>query len=329
MKKAFKNIACMGGLLTLLISVGCGEKDKGSPPAGLSGLEAVEGLPGRIDIKWNMPSEDDNIYQIKVSYYDHRLKKDVLRVASAYSSAIEIPDTRQRYGQYTVTLQAFSADGVGGAPQTVTAVSGPALGYYITGSVSDTVELPLTVASLYTNAQEPSEGPIANLLDNDKSTFFHSTWSSGKWSANTALFLGDKHYLQVDLGVALNAADYFSFYYAPRNNASNHRAPTDFDLYGSLDGDSVAASKWVLIKNFTKDDDNLPTDQATEYRSPILQVDEPIQYIRLSVNHTLSSGGTADGTANSGIYFTMSELKIYTYKGEQKWYNPETDEEEL
>lgn len=313
----------MGSLLALL-GVGCGEKDKGAPPAGISGLEAIGELPGQIELKWNMPSEGDNIYQIKVTYRDPLLKKDVLRVASAYSEGMLIPDTRQRYGAYAFTVQPFSHTDVAGTAQTASAISGPAPGYYTTGNISDTVELPLTAASLYTNAQQSTEGPIASLLDNDKSTFFHTTWSSGQWTANASLFLGDKHYLQVNLGVELSAGEYFSFYYAPRNNANNK--PIDFDLYGSMVGDTASLANnedWFLIKNFNKEDDGLPDDATTEYRSPLLQVTAPMQYIRLSVNKTNN-----DGKANNAVFWTMSEFKIFTYKASQVWYNPETDEKD-
>jgi hypothetical protein len=320
MKKVLKSMACLAGAMALLTAAGCGGKDKGSPPAELRGLEA-EGLPGQILLKWSLPSEADNIHQVKVTYYDHRLKMSVMRVASAYAEAMEIPETRERYGSYSFSVQPFSRDAEG-AVQTVTATSGPAQGRWIMGSISDTLLLPLVEASLYTNAQEPSEGPVKNLLDGDKTTFFHSTWSSGKWAA-TSYFLGNKHYLQVDLGRVLSASDYFSFYYAPRNNANNK--PTDFDLYGSIVGDTIGVeANWFLVKNYTKADDNLPDDASTEYYSPILSVPAPMQFIRLSVNKTNN-----EGTANSAMFWTMSELKIWTYKADVVWYNPETDEEEL
>lgn len=50
--------------------------------------------------------------------------------------------------------------------------------------------IPITAAMLSTNAQEPSEGPIANLLDGNVETFFHSLWSST---------INEKHYIQVTL----------------------------------------------------------------------------------------------------------------------------------
>lgn len=47
-------------------------------------------------------------------------------------------------------------------------------------------------SQLLSNAVEPTEGSLAALIDNDRSTFFHTTWTE----MNTT---GDLHYLQVDL----------------------------------------------------------------------------------------------------------------------------------
>ena len=40
-------------------------------------------------------------------------------------------------------------------------------------------EIELTVKNFSTNAQEESEGPMEYICDDNRSTFFHSTWSSG------------------------------------------------------------------------------------------------------------------------------------------------------
>jgi hypothetical protein len=319
MKKVLKNMACMAGAMALLAAAGCKDSDKGTPPAGLSGLEAA-GLPGEILLTWNLPSQDDNIHQIKVTYYDPLIKKDVMRVASAYAESMVIPDTRARYGEYTFTVWPCSRD-ADGAAQVVSAVSDSAKGYWIMSN-RDSMQLPRTAADLYTNAQEPTEGPIENLLDNNRETFFHTTWGSGKWSADTS-FLGNKHYLQIDLGQVLSADDsyYFNFYYAPRNNANNK--PVDFDLYGSLVKESDK-NHWFLIKNFTKENDNLPDDASTDYNSQVFPVTSSMQYIRLSVNKTNN-----DAKANEAVFWTMSEFRLWVYKAVQVWYDPEKDEVEL
>lgn len=325
MKNFLRNAGYAGCMSVLLAAAGCSGSEDKTPPADITGLRGVDGLPGQIALRWDLPDENSNIHQVKVTYYDHLSKKEALRVASVYADSINIPNTRRRYGEYTFSVQPFSRSGVGGTVQTVKATSGNAPGYYITGQVSDTTLLPLKAENLYTNAQQTTEGPIANLLDDDKSTFFHTTWTGGAWTASSDKLLGDLHFLQVDFGKVLTyPGDYFSFYYAPRNNADNK--PTDFDLYGSLTADDsteTGKAGWFLIKNFTKDGDNLPTDNTTEYRSPLLAVEQPLQYIRIAVKATNN-----DGKANNAVFWTMSEFKIWTYKASQVYYDPEKDEQE-
>ena len=67
-------------------------------------------------------------------------------------------------------------------------------------------EIKLEAHNFSTNAQESSEGPVADICDGDRSTYFHSTWSSGA---------SDYHYLRVELPKALSA---FSFKYYTRNS---------------------------------------------------------------------------------------------------------------
>ncbi|MDR3365441.1 MAG: carbohydrate-binding protein [Prevotellaceae bacterium] len=321
MKTLLKNMAYAGCMGALLCAASCGSEDEGVRPADITGLRGVSGLPGQIALRWDLPSESSNIHQVKVTYYDKLTKKEALRVASIYSDSINIPNTRQRYGEYTFSVQPFSSSGVGGTKQQVTATSGAAPGRWVTGQISDTALVALTTETLTTNAQEPTEGPIANLLDDSKSTFFHTTWSGGKWAASSTSFLGDKHYIQVDFGRMLQpSVDYFSFYYAPRDR--DNGKPIDFDLYGSLTADT-SAGEWFLIKKFTKDGDNLPTDKTTEYRSPVLSVAQPMQYFRLAVNET-----NTNEKANGAAWWHMSEFKVWTYKASQVYYDPEKEEKD-
>ena len=67
--------------------------------------------------------------------------------------------------------------------------------------------IPLTANNFYTNAQEVIEGPIADICDNNKDTYWHSSWTSG---------VGEYHYLEVTLptGIDLNT---FSFRWVSRD----------------------------------------------------------------------------------------------------------------
>lgn len=244
-------------------------------PVEITNLTA-ESTPGRIVLRWDTP-EESNIRYVEVNYYDPLQKKDVMRTASIYADSIEIPDTRKKYGEYTFKVQTVSATGDKGAIQTITQTSEAA------PITTVSTQIALTAADLSTNAQEPSEGPIANLLDGNTSTFFHTAWS---------VTIAAPHWLQVNLKQEITGS--YSFYYAPRNNANNK--PTNFDLMGSMDGED-----WFLIKNFTKEKDGLPVTSTGTFTSGVYQVETPFNQIRIVVKET-----------NTGsIFWTMSEFKFY------------------
>lgn len=244
-------------------------------PVEITNLTA-ESTPGRIVLRWDTP-EESNIRYVEVNYYDPLQKKDVMRTASIYADSIEIPDTRKKYGEYTFKVQTVSATGDKGAIQTITQTSEAA------PITTVSTQIALTAADLSTNAQEPSEGPIANLLDGNTSTFFHTAWS---------VTIAAPHWLQVNLKQEITGS--YSFYYAPRNNANNK--PTNFDLMGSMDGED-----WFLIKNFTKEKDGLPVTSTGTFTSDVYQVETPFSQIRIVVKET-----------NTGsIFWTMSEFKFY------------------
>ncbi|MDR3118391.1 MAG: discoidin domain-containing protein [Mediterranea sp.] len=276
MKKTIITIACTG-LLTLGLT-GCDDKES-IVPAPVANLH-YDTTPGRIVLRWDT-IVDANTRYVQVDFYNPLTRKDERRLASVYADSIEIPDTRQKYGEYNFLVKTVSPTNDYSVVETITAQSEPAIQTWIPTSVKLTAEM------LSTNAQEPSEGPIANLLDDNTSTFFHTKWSSPV----PAL----PHYMTVALPVTINS--WWSIYYAPRNNANNK--PTDFDLLGSTDG-----TTWFPIKNFTQEADGLPVDRTTAYTSERMNAsDKPFSYLRYSVNKT----------NNNTTFWTMSEFKIYTW----------------
>lgn len=244
-------------------------------PSTISNLTA-ESLPGAIKLKWTR-EEPISYEYLKVEYFDHLLQKDVMKLASSYSDTILIEDTRAKFGDYNFKITPVSKTQTTGSTLNITARSGKAPASFVSNMIE------LTASDLSTNAQEPSEGPIAALLDGNTSTFFHTAWSVG---------IPGPHWMQVNLKKELS--QYYSFYYAPRGNANNK--PTDFDLLGSTDG-----NEWFLIKNFTQEEDGLPTSSSATYTSPILKVERPFSQIKISVNKT----------NNGSVSWTMSEFKFY------------------
>ena len=79
---------------------------------------------------------------------------------------------------------------------------------------------------LWTNAQSGKEGPIANLIDDNTGTHFHTDYSGGNTTSGN-------HYIAVDLGSG-NKLNNFKFDYTTRNGGSND-FPDKIIVYGSDD----------------------------------------------------------------------------------------------
>ncbi|MGQ1943984.1 BT_3987 domain-containing protein [Ornithobacterium rhinotracheale] len=145
--------------------------------------------------------------------------------------------------------------------------------------------IPLTADMLSTNAQEPSEGPIANIIDNNPATFFHSVWS------NAGMVKGKPHNIQINLKKSVTN---FAFSYQNRNNENGK--PTTIKVSVSNDGTS-----WRELKTLN---DNLPTGASSKYNSPVMtSTDGAFQYVLLEVMKT--NGGSAP------TFFNMAELSVY------------------
>ena len=141
-------------------------------------------------------------------------------------------------------------------------------------------KFPLKADMLSSNAVEPREGSLANLLDGNVSTFFHSLWSSK---------ISEKHWLQVNLPESLN---YFQFNYTNRQSNGN-AALKDFDVMVGPDD-----SHLTLLRNFTLSD-GLPTGGAGTFASPELKTEQPIKVIRFVCNKSFG-----------GQFWVWSELSI-------------------
>lgn len=168
----------------------------------------------------------------------------------------------------------------------------------------------------FTNAQETSEGEYPAgypecLVDNDESTYFHSSWS------NTA-YAGLTHYLGVDLGEAMQ---YLTLKYSRRNNNGNGTPKTIHvyavnDTTGTYNGTCPWTDQGYLT--FTYPYASNATYTAGEIANftglASVALDAPYKYIRLDVEHTMT-----DATSNGNLFFHLSEMHLY--KGE---YDPAT-----
>lgn len=148
--------------------------------------------------------------------------------------------------------------------------------------------IPITAAMLSTNAQEPSEGPIANLLDGNVETFFHSLWSST---------INEKHYIQVTLPETYSKV--WIRYCNRHNNANN--SLLYFYLYTGTSNDNLE-----FYKMYGWDTDGLKYGKA-EWSTVSAEFSTPQSVFRIEEYRTLAD--QADGIH----FFSMSELEMYGY----------------
>lgn len=152
-------------------------------------------------------------------------------------------------------------------------------------------------ASQYsTNAQEPNEGPISNLIDGNEGTFFHSSWS--KDAPNPE----EPHYIQVSLNSEIKS---FYFYTKKRSNSENNR-PTKIKISVSSDGEVFNE-----VKTLTENDGLI---QNNDYTSPKIEAEKSFKYIRFEVIST-NSGNSGNNNGIKQPFFSYSEF--YVFDGEK------------
>lgn len=140
--------------------------------------------------------------------------------------------------------------------------------------------IPLTTDMLSTNAQEPSEGPIADLIDGNPNTYFHSAWS---------VWVDQPHYFAITLPSQITRV---SFEYQNRNNANGKTQDVVIWVFDGTD-----------FIQLTQINEGLPTAAASVYSSNTFVSEKPFKQFFFQVMRTNS------GTAPT--FFNMAEFKLY------------------
>ena len=164
-------------------------------------------------------------------------------------------------------------------------------------SGGDVVEVPLTADMLYTNKpSQSSNESLANLLDGNPNSIFHSTWGS----ANNAT-VNVNTYITIDLPESL---ENIKVYYKCRPSTGYN--PLVWEIYGSNDG-----FNWTLVTTLDYIKDNMPRGGAgQEFTSPEIALGR--SYSKLKILQTSGE--------YSKNHMVLSELRIYKVV-------PETTEE--
>lgn len=219
-------VALLGGLTMSLTS--CANKIDGPEwkkgniaPAAISN-PSYTSTPGEIVVKWDSEeaTQSKDLFYVRATYFDPYTNEEVKVLGSGYADSVVMHDTYRAAGAYTVTLTPVSSTGAEGAPVTIDVVSEP-VESSVTMLAPDTYEqIPLTVDNASTNAQEPREGPISALFDNNIDTYFHTIWSGS---------ISEPHYLQIDLNEPVDAIQ-ISFITRKHNNTD--QGVKRADVYG-------------------------------------------------------------------------------------------------
>ena len=126
--------------------------------------------------------------------------------------------------------------------------------FYMYDADGELIEL--TADNFSTNAQESSEGPIANICDGDISTYFHSDWHNN---------VKENHYIEVSLPEGLDLTT-FSFGWIDRGNRQNIPLVVEVSSLSTATADlmaAIAAAKTQLP--YTGTDPGFYKDDVSSY----------------------------------------------------------------
>lgn len=268
-------------------------KEEAIVPGTISNLRA-EAREGAVILRWDVPA-DSSYFYLKVTYNDPWQQKDRIKQVSIYADSLLVDGMLNRFGDYTFTVQPYSRTHTPGAPLTYEASCDPLQPTY---TVFSERELKLTADNLETNAQEPSEGPIANLIDGNNDTFFHTRWSGTVPPA--------PHYLQLNFSAPL-AEQGFKFKFRNRHNNDANK-PQTIEILISEDGETFVP--------LTTLNEGMPTVRGSEYTSPTIMFVDHFQPKHIRFNVTETNNGT--------VFFTMAEF--WYYECVIGTYDPETED---
>jgi len=144
---------------------------------------------------------------------------------------------------------------------------------------------------LSTNAQETSEGPIANLIDGNTNTYFHSTWN-----ANNAI--DANHNLQVSLPGNELTEILIKYYTRTQNN--NNR-PTTIEVYGGKTVEGTTTWGEAPFTTLTTNDGLGNVSGEVRFTA-----DQVYDAFRFDVTATNSGAKCGDH-----VFFTYSEFNLY------------------
>ena len=175
--------------------------------------------------------------------------------------------------------------------------------------------LVLDAAQLESNAVESSEGALANLLDGDYTTYFHTAWHAAD-GPDPATW----HNIQADLGKPVSA---LALKYARRSQNPNGCNPT---LIQVLSTNDLESGEWTdngtVTMTYTIDATIGENVSQNFIGTCGFELAEPARYVRLLVKDRIN--GTSSELLAGYPFWYLSELHFY-----EGAYDPTTSPYEL
>ena len=160
----------------------------------------------------------------------------------------------------------------------------------------------------FSNAKEPSEGTYEALLDGDFSTFFHTAWSTGAFSASLSKF----HYLGVELPEPVEGPLTIKMAKRVQSSGNANDYPTKFAVYGTndnVDKENPDAAEWKL-EGIAKVDWSVAVTSPIEKDNCVgfatVNLSAPYKYVRFGAIETeLNAGNAGRG------YWAIGEANLW------------------
>lgn len=247
--------------------------DNGPAPTAIDGTSITsKSEPGKVILKWPQAADSTSYYYVKVTYNVPGVG-ECMKTASVYSDSIVIDGLYQKYGNINFNITTVSKGGAESAPVTVSAQAGRVPASITDAGTGETFKL--TGSDLWTDSQESSEGPIADLVDGNTATYFHMSWS-----APTPF----PHYIVIDL--KRDDVRGVTFTYTGRNNANGDN-PGQITVFGSKEFNQSLndLSKATQFAQLT----GLPGTRAAVYTSPhLINKEDTFRYLWLRIDNATS-----------------------------------------
>ena len=148
-------------------------------------------------------------------------------------------------------------------------------------------------SQLSSNAIEPTEGSLAALIDNDRTSFFHSTWSK----ENTT---GDLHYLQMDLRAPYKQ---IVLKYTKRQGY-NDGSPVKLHIYATNTPDAADSWEDLGTQTCTYDYESAQTGILP------LSLGNGYRHVRLTVEETVGNKKDNEGVSVNSIVIALPNCQI-------------------